>query len=267
MKSAAFSSRYQTVMRHDDDPFDFELVTEKRSRKRRSVADESGVEVGPDQVLFFGTKIVVCAVREMPQWEAVNFRRPKIIFQGNEYYLSRKFPGDEDHPFRYELAPWPNYQEDPPATIEYDEDYVAQRDGRFNRVRSVTGRSSRFVVLYPFLGFFWSGVKKSVLEPKGFNPLRISLASCLLAYAVFVGELLSFFFGATGFWQKLLNTNVLWFDYLCLILFPVDAAIRFFQIVNGSTRYPDGFLEWAFKYLLRWLRGLLEVFWRKGEER
>ncbi len=234
----------------DDDPFDFELVTEKKSRKGSS-ADQSGVEVGPDRVLFFGTKTVVCAVREMPQWEAVNFQKPKIIFQGEPYYLSRKLPGDVDHPFRYELAPWPNYQEDPPQTFEYDENYVAQRDGRFKKVRPVTGKSSRYTVLYPVLGFFWSGFKKNMLEPKGFNPLRISLASCVFAYAVFVGELFSFFFSASGMWQRLFGSGFLWLDYLCLVLFPFDAAIRFFQIVNGSSRYPDGFLEWAVKFIFR----------------
>ena len=41
----------------------------------------SGVEVGPDVVLYFGEKIVVCAAKEMPEWESKESTRPAIEFE------------------------------------------------------------------------------------------------------------------------------------------------------------------------------------------
>ena len=63
----------------------------------------SGVEVGPDIVLYFGEKIVVCAAKEMPEWKSRESSRPAIEFEENRYYLSRKLLGDEERPIRYEL--------------------------------------------------------------------------------------------------------------------------------------------------------------------
>lgn len=226
--------------------FEFELLEDNRSAHR----DEGGIEMGPDLVLFFGNKIVVCSPKQMYDWEAKNFERPKIIFQGNAYYLTRMLPGDEERPYRYELADWPEYlQEEPKYVIEYNEEYVYQRDGRFKKVSSRTGKTSRLTFLYPILGFAWSGVKKNFLEAHGFNPLRISLFSCFLAYGVFMAELISFFFFASGVLQWSIGNHMLWLDYCCLLILPVDAAVRFFQIVNGTARYPDGFLEWIFSFL------------------
>lgn len=227
------------------DSMDFELITD--GLRGRDTPATNVLAVGRDEVLLFGNKVVVCAAKEMPDWEARDFQRPKILFQGESYYVSRKFPGEREHPFRYELAPWPEYQEDPKHVIDYNEDYVAERDGRFKKVRPVTNTSTGLWLLSPLLGFFWSGAKRRILEPMGFNPLRISLASCLLAYAIFLGELFTFFFLAHGLLQRLLGLGV-WLDYLCLLIFPLDAAVRFFQITNASTRYPDGLLEWAVKF-------------------
>lgn len=65
----------------------------------------SGVEVGPDVVLYFGEKIVVCTAKEMPEWESKESTRPAIEFEEQRYYLSRKLRGDEERPIRYELSP------------------------------------------------------------------------------------------------------------------------------------------------------------------
>lgn len=220
---------------------EFELV-ESTHRPGR---DEGGLEIGPDLVLFFDNKTVVCSPKQMHDWEARNFERPRIMIQGDAYYLSRRLPGDEDRPFRYELAEWPAFLEsDPKNVIHYNEDYVEQRDGRYKRFKSKTGRTSRLTFLYPILGFAWAGMKKKLLEPHGFNPVRISLFSCVLAYGIFMAELISFFFFASGVLQWSSGNHMLWLDYTFLLVLPVDAAVRFFQIVNGTARYPDGFLEW-----------------------
>ena len=227
--------------RNEGPAVEFELVDDPH----RSGRDEGGREIGPDLVLFFRQKIVVCSPKQMHDWEARNFEKPKILFEGDAYYLSRRLPGDEDRPFRYELLEWPAYIENEPKhVIDYNEDYVEQRDGRFKKVKSKTGHTSRLTFLYPFLGFVWSGTKKRFLEPHGFNPVRISLFSCIFAYAIFMAELISFFFFASGVLQWSSGNHLLWLDYTFLLVLPVDAAVRFFQIVNGTARYPDGFLEW-----------------------
>ena len=227
---------------------DFELL--------QQVVNESGgdpgMELGPDLVLFMGEKLVVCSPKQMWDWEVQDYGRPRIEFQGNGYYLSRKLSGDEDRPYRYELAPWPvRLRASQRQTIVYDEGYVTNRDGRFKKVKSQTGRRSRMTFLYPFLGFAWSGTKRDFLEPHGFNAVRISLMSCILAYAIFLTELVSFFFFSTGMLQWMIGSALLVVDYCCLLVLPVDAAIRFFQIVNGTSRYPDGFLEWVLNFVLQ----------------
>lgn len=232
---------------------DFELVEEPVRRPVRESApgsEQTTIEVGADEVLLYGNKIVVCSAKRMDDWEAKDFQRPKILFRGGEYYLSRKLPGDAERPYRYELGPWPDYlEEEPKHSVTYDEDYVNRRDTRFKRVSSVTGRQSRLTFLYPLLGFCWSGFKERFLEPHGFNPLRISLFSCILAYIIFMGELSCFFFLGSGLLQRLFGPGIQWLDYIFLLVFPIDSAVRFFQIVNGTTRYPVGFLEWILNFI------------------
>lgn len=210
----------------------------------------SGVEIGPDMVLYFGEKIVVCAVKEMPEWESRESARPAIEFEGKRYYLSRRMPGDEDRPVRYELAPWPDFAGiHPKVTIVYDEDYVALRDGAFKKIKPVTGHRTNWRYLYPLLGLFPSAFKENVLEPNGINPLRVSLISSLVAYVIFLAELGCLFFFQFGIFQRLVGPFI-WLDYLAVLLLPFDSAVRIYQIFTG-VRYPDGFYEWLPKLLWR----------------
>ena len=208
----------------------------------------SGAEVGPDLVLYFGEKIVVCAIKEMPEWESRESSRPAIEFEDKRYYVSRKLRGDEDRPVRYELAPWPNFGGiRPKFTIVYDEDYVALRDGAFKKIKPATGHKTHWRLLYPLLGFFPASFKEEVLEPHGINPLRISLITCICAYVFFLAELISLFFFSYGICQRILGP-LIWVDFLAVILLPFDSAVRFYQVINRE-RYPDGFFEWLPKFL------------------
>ncbi len=210
----------------------------------------SGVEVGPGVVLYFGEKIVVCAVKEMPEWESKESSRPAIEFEEKRYYLSRKLRGDEDRPIRYELAPWPDFAGvRPKVVIVYDEDYVALRDGAFKKIRPADGHKTGWRFLYPLLGFAPASFKEDVLEPHGINPLRVSLITCLGAYVFFMVELVSLFFFSHGIFQRLAGIFI-WLDYLAVVLLPFDSAVRFYQILNRE-RYPDGFFEWLPKFLQR----------------
>ena len=199
-------------------------------------------------VLFFGEKIVVCAVKEMPEWESRESARPAIQFDGRRYYLSRKLLGDEDRPVRYELAPWPDFAGIRPKTvIEYDEDYVALRDGAFKKIHPVSGRKTGWRFFYPLLVFFPASFKEHVLEPHGINPLRVSLVTSLCAWLLFVGELLSLFFLQRGIFQHFADVFI-WGDYLAVVVLPFDSAVRVYQTFTGE-RYPDGFYEWLPKIL------------------
>ena len=210
----------------------------------------SGVEIGPDVVLYFGEKIVVCAVKEMPEWESRESSRPAIEFEDKRYYLSRKLRGDEDRPIRYELAPWPAFAGGRPrVVIVYDEDYVALRDGAFKKIRPVAGQATGWRFLYPLLGFFPASFKEEVLEPHGINPLRVSLITCMVAYVFFLTELISLFFFGHGILQKLVGWFI-WMDYLAVMMLPFDSAVRLYQVLNRE-RYPDGFFEWLPKFLRR----------------
>lgn len=210
----------------------------------------SGAEVGPDLVLYFGEKIVVCAAKEMPEWESLESSRPAIEFEDQRYYLSRKLRGDEDRPIRYELAPWPAFASArPKVVIVYDEDYVALRDGAFKKIRPADGQRTGWRFLYPLLGFFPASFKEHVLEPHGINPLRVSLITCLFAYVFFVAEVVCLIFFTFGVFQKFVGP-LIWLDYLAVVLLPFDSAVRFYQILNRE-RYPDGFFEWLPKFLQR----------------
>lgn len=219
-------------------------MSENRSRP------PSGVEVGPDVVLFFGEKLVVCAAKEMSAWESRESSRPAIEFEEKRYYLSRKLRGDEERPLRYELAPWPDYGGFcPKVVIVYDENYVALRDGAFKKIKPVDGHVTNWRFLYPLLGFFPARFKREVIEPHGINPLRVSLLTSVCAYLFFVAELVGFFFFRGGLWQWIAG-GLFWQDYLAITVLPADAAVRFYQIFTGE-RYPDGFFEWLPKFLLR----------------
>ena len=208
----------------------------------------AGVEIGPDMALYFGEKVVICAAKEMPEWESRESVRPAIEFEGRRYYLSRKLRGDEERPIRYELAPWPDFGGiRPRSVIVYDEDYVALRDGAFKKIKPLSGHRTPWRYAYPLLGFFSARFKEEVLEPNGINPLRVSLITCSGAYLFFIGELISLFFLGHGLCQKVAGIFV-WLDYLALLLLPFDSGVRFYQIVNG-VRYPDGFFEWLPKFL------------------
>lgn len=210
----------------------------------------SGVEVGPDVVLYFGEKIVVCAAKEMVEWESRESSRPAIEFEGRRYYLSRKLRGDEDRPIRYELAPWPDFGGiRPKFVIAYDEDYVALRDGAFKKIRPVHGRKTNWRLLYPLLGYFPSAFKEEVLEPHGINPRRVSLITSCLSYLFFLSELVGLFFFSGGLFQQV-SSSLIWLDYFSITLLPCDSAVRFYQIFMAE-RYPDGFFEWLPKFLTR----------------
>ena len=204
--------------------------------------------IGPDTVHVLGEKVTIYATREMPEWTVREFCIPPIHFRGRKYYLKGKHAGPLPYAFRYELAPWyPELGTPSSRVIVYDEDYVAQRerdfksDGRNEQLHSV------LFVFYPLLGFTWSRFKQRVLGPIGFDPINITGASIMLAFAFFMLEGVFVCYFRLGFLALVVSRAwVLWLDYLLFILLPLDCAIRYGHILRHDAA-PAGLLEWVFR--------------------
>ena len=95
--------------------------------------------------------------------------------------------------------------------------------------------------LSPLLGFGWSRFKERVLQPAGLSPISITAASTLFTFLVVI---------VYGIWLGYLGGWTLRGCGLWLVLF-LDCAIRYRQVLRGDE-VPDGFLEWAFRAVLRW---------------
>ena len=213
--------------------------------------DQPGITehaVGGDLVRVSDDKLVVFARREMADWTVREFCRVPIHFRGHKFYLMRKEPGPAPYAFCYELGMWHSeLGMESNRPIHYDEDYVAERDQNFRTSRKHDNLHSALFALYPFLGFCWSGFKERVLGPVGFDPVDITDASVMFAFAYFMlNAVFVCYFGA-GFLAVVFSRMwLLYVDYLMFVVVPIDCAVRFGRIIRGDS-VPAGFLEWVFR--------------------
>lgn len=211
--------------------------------------------IGPDRVVCLDDAVLVYAAREMTDWQVREFCRIPIHFRGAKFYVRRKARGEPPFAFCYELAPWPAdlFQESKLA-IYYDEAYVAQRDAETKTEEVDQLGRVVLLMLYPLLGFLWSGFKDRKLERFGFKPASITAASLYLAFGLLLGEIIFFGFLEQGFLEIALGLPTSLLDYFLLLALPVDSVVRCSQVLQGIEA-PDGFLEWLFRGLRR-LTGL-----------
>jgi hypothetical protein len=209
--------------------------------------DITELAVGPDMVHIGDETVTVFAMREMPDWTVREFCIVPIHFRGHKFFLKRKLPGPPPYAFRYELVPWHSaLGQESTCPIQYDEDYVAERDRHSRHSRRQGHLHSALFGVYPFLGYGWSGFKERVLGPIGFDPASITEASVMLAIGFWLLE--GAFIGAfhMGFLGIVFSSWPLNFlDYLLVVLLPLDCAVRYGQIISGDS-VPGGFLEWLF---------------------
>ena len=103
--------------------------------------------------------------------------------------------------------------------------------------------------IYPFLGFAWSGFKTRASGPLGFEPRAITAASTLAEVCLFALEGIFVFYFGSGFIALFCGKHFyeqgLWLDPTLLVILPLDAAVRYSQVIRGDES-PDGFLEWLF---------------------
>lgn len=203
-----------------------------------SPEDTTEVRLGPDLVRIEDGVIVIYSPRNMDGWVVREFRRPVICFRGYSFHLRSKTRAD--HPFSWKYTLWAQPDDDHesvPYVIEYNEDYVREREEewRANNCREWSGRL--LLPLYPFAGFLWSGWQAK-LENHGWNVRRLTgfavyfEFSLGLLFGIFVGWLGGFSFGRL----------------LLLMLVALDVIFRYDAILRDKPKLP-GFYEWLFRRL------------------
>ncbi len=198
--------------------------------------DPEAATVGPDVVRIETGVLVIYSKRDMSEWVVREFKRPAIRFKGHKFYLRDKTSADKPFRWKYTLWPWTDDDlEMPPYEIDYDEDYVCERESEFKGRMAADSVHWSLLPLYPFLGFLWSGVKDR-LQDFGFVPRSITSQSVMLEFGVMLlwGIYVGYLFGGS-----LLN-------YTMLLVLVVDVIMRY-DAVLGDKPIQPGFLEWIFR--------------------
>ena len=198
--------------------------------------DPEAAKVGPDVVRIEAGVLVIYSRRDMSEWVVREFKRPAIRFKGRKFYLRDKTPTEKPFRWKYTLWPWTDDDLDVPAyEIDYNEDYVRQRESEFKGRVAADSVHWSLLPLYPFLGFLWSGVK-DWLQDFGFVPRSITSLSVMLEFGVTLlwGIYVGYLFG-----QSLLN-------YTILLVLVADVIMRY-DAVLGDKPIQPGFLEWIFR--------------------
>jgi len=211
-------------------------------------AGETQHLVGSDVVRVAEDRLIVFARREMIDWKIRQFCVVPIYFRGHKFHLVGKSPGPAPFAYRYELALWhAGVGNESTLAIHYNEDYVAERDQAANREKRYGHLHPALFVFYPFLGFCWTGFKERVLAAIGFDPVEITEASVMFAFAFFMLEGVFVFYFRAGFLGMLFGRSLLFLlDWLLMFIVPLDCAMRFGRLIFHDS-VPPGFMEWLFR--------------------
>lgn len=197
-----------------------------------------------DEVERAGDVVIIHAANPM-DWPVREFCKVPIWFEGRKYFLRTKRDGPTPPGMIYELQLWPeNLHEASARGVIYDKDYVAERD---RQARTNSRNSWLYLLLlpfYPVLGLFWSGFKRRMLEPIGFEQRSITNASIILTanlcivQAIFTGWLLG------GTLTHLLGQPLRLMDWAVLLLLAADCLLRIGQALQSDVEDRWGFCEW-----------------------
>ena len=200
--------------------------------------DPNAVRIGPDVVCIEDQAVVIYSKRNMDRWVVREHRRPAIWFRGYKFYLHSKLHTEKPFAWKYTLWPWPeDDRQAPPYEIDFDEDYVMERERELKS--GLAGEGVRWILLlfYPILGFFWSGVKDRLIS-LGFDPRTMTSVSVMLEFSLML--LLGIY---AGWWGG--GTPPL---YTVLAVLILDVVFRYDAVLREKPRQP-GFLEWCFRRL------------------
>ena len=194
--------------------------------------------------------VTIDAAVEIPEWQVREFYRMPIYIGECRFFLRNKAPAQPPFAFRYTLERWPAGEEFSTARSSfttYDEEFVRDRDAEHARRQRCDKLGRAMMVLYPVLGFLWSGAKRRLI-PFGFIPRSITGVSIftggflLLLQAIFSRMQLGFFsflFGDLAAFKFWLFAA----DHLLLAFLLIDCVLRLDQHIKG-VEHPWGFCEW-----------------------
>jgi hypothetical protein len=193
------------------------------------------------EIWFHGDQVVVDSRLPLPDFKLREFARPRILFEGQCYYVSERTGSAGNPPlYRYLLAPWPRHDESITRTIALDSEFFEAVMAVPRRARLEAAAFKALVVFYPFLGLLWSPQKR-VLNRIGFES---HAASSLSIYTGFlVGFSCAVFLVIFEFGAKSMPLTLL----AGAALFMTDAVARFHRFLQGRDPIPPGFYEWLLR--------------------
>jgi len=142
--------------------------------------DQQHLLIGPNRVAFEHGALAIYARHPFRDWQIREFNRLPISFHGQKFYLRRKDPAPPPFAMRYELALWPaDLHDQSTRHFAYDMESISERDSEVVVERQANAGRSVLLLFYPFLGFFWSRIKRDRFSLLGFPNVRITKISIL----------------------------------------------------------------------------------------
>jgi hypothetical protein len=225
---------------------------------------ERTLAVGPDRVIVTAERVLIQAKHEMPEWEVYELFPVPIYFEDKKYYLVETRPMQGPHTICYVLRRWPEKKTTTATNFHvYDANSVAEREANLRNDHLETLVRACLIPLFPLLGFVWSGAQRR-LGRFCFAPRTITGISIFTSFCLFFGQgvfsiimlngslrsgqlmLGGFLRAATmrsHFQIGAFALPVAWVDYGLLVIFLVDAAMRYTFYLREDQWY-GGMLEW-----------------------
>jgi hypothetical protein len=189
----------------------------------------------------------------MPGWEVRSFRRVAIVYRGERWFVAAK--AHDGWRFHYTLERWDAARGDiDGGVVDYDAQFVAERDGRGRARAAASGVRTLLLPLYPLIGLLPAEVKRRLADAFGISEERSTALSIVLeaSLALMIMGMLTIssfariYGGALGVDSVPFLRNVPSAGIVALVLLIPDAVMRYAKIL-GESRYSWGFWEWLFR--------------------
>lgn len=216
--------------------------------------DRTRVETfGPDRVEIRGDRVVIHSPVDMDRWQVVEYRKPRIRFDGRTWTLASKSL-DRDGLIQYELEPWePAEFELHGHELQYGSEIVESRERELQHSRRLALETSVLRLLSPLAGFLFARTKGRLEDRLGMTAVTMTWRSLILQYLVMISAFtyttigvqsgISHGFLAGEFSETLGGVQPV--AILAVVLLP-DAIVRWGRLL-GDERLPPGFYEWLWR--------------------
>jgi len=225
-------------------------------------SDASTVDrVGPDRVERAGDDRIVYARCAMPDWEPRRFRRVRVVFHGENYFVAAAAPTG-DGGCMYRLCRWDDDGADRPAmTVRYDLEYVLKRDRALRAAQGTNAMRFLLIPAGPLIGFLPSSWKLSMQDRLGIDPIKLTSQSIYLelAAALVMGGALVLY-SVAGPMSKMYNPGQFQEIFLemallsgSFLLLLIDVFGRLPNLLHDRPE-QDGFYEWLVRFVVQRVR-------------